>query len=349
MTEPTFPRPFVAQRDEDVSGVSGEGVIAEGVQFSDGWVVTHWLDQPPMHEPKTDVWHNKGSRPFERIHGHGGATRILWADDVADARRKLAADLVEAFDVPGWIAGPETEREVLRRKLTRAVQSVQDGEAMPVEVGDERIIDAVMPIVADLAGQRERAARAVGRAYRLAGLWQAAHGSSMFLVRVAGVDLREALDESRAQTAPVVHSDEIPQVTNISTVGESGLVCVCGGPVKWMERPDDPDWIHAPGCDTECLHARPRCPDCQLPHRLAPGVTPLCRSIREHMSATVGPAPAAECSARHAQFSRHCIRAAHHRGDHIDEHGFHWSDTVATYPRTEGQPRCSRAVLDQER
>ncbi|MFE9432383.1 hypothetical protein ACFYNA_15495 [Streptomyces sp. NPDC006640] len=49
-------------------------------------------------------------------------------------------------------------------------------------------------------------------------------------------------------------------------------------------------------------------------------------------------APAAECSAQHRQFDdgRHCIRAAQHQGDHIDERGYHWSDTVAIYPVADG-------------
>ncbi|WP_432169104.1 hypothetical protein [Streptomyces sp. 1222.5] len=205
MTEPTFPRPFVAQRDEDVSGVSGEGVIAEGVQFSDGWVVTHWLDQPPMHEPKTDVWHNKGSRPFERIHGHGGATRILWADEVAAARRNLAADVVEAFDVPGWVAGPDTECEILRRRITKVLSEASFGlrqesnwrgtpGAIEVTGTLEAFADAVLPIIVQLQEQRDRARRAVAGARTLAAHWQSAYGSAAFLVRVAGVDLGEALD-----------------------------------------------------------------------------------------------------------------------------------------------------------
>jgi len=36
-------RTFVLHRDEDVSGVSGTGVVAEGVVFSDGAVVVRWL------------------------------------------------------------------------------------------------------------------------------------------------------------------------------------------------------------------------------------------------------------------------------------------------------------------
>lgn len=44
--------------------------------------------------------------------------------------------------------------------------------------------------------------------------------------------------------------------------------------------------------------------------------------------------PATTCSAQHRRFDdgRLCIRAAQHHGDHIDERGFHWSDTVAVYP-----------------
>lgn len=47
-------------------------------------------------------------------------------------------------------------------------------------------------------------------------------------------------------------------------------------------------------------------------------------------------APATECSAqRRVAFEaepRQCIRAAHHHADHIDNQGYHWSDTVAEYP-----------------
>jgi hypothetical protein len=48
--------------------------------------------------------------------------------------------------------------------------------------------------------------------------------------------------------------------------------------------------------------------------------------------------PAAECSAQHHGFDdgRLCIRAAQHQGDHIDERGYHWSETVAVYPVADG-------------
>ncbi|MEU1496089.1 hypothetical protein [Streptomyces sp. NPDC005732] len=67
--------------------------------------------------------------------------------------------------------------------------------------------------------------------------------------------------------------------------------------------------------------------------------------------------PATECSAQHRGLDdgRQCIRAAHHRGDHIDERGFHWSDTVAVYPVATGVVKVSRPfprpteVLEDER
>lgn len=81
---PKFRR-FVGDRSEDVTGISGEGVVVEGVVFSDGYGVTHWLDQAPMNEPKTEVWHKpfwrrSGPDPFTKISGHGGKTRVVWLD-----------------------------------------------------------------------------------------------------------------------------------------------------------------------------------------------------------------------------------------------------------------------------
>jgi hypothetical protein len=81
---PRFRR-FVGQRHVDVTGISGEGIRVEGVVFSDGWGITHWLDLPPMNEPKTEVWHKPWWRrrspdPFTKISGHGGKTEVVWLD-----------------------------------------------------------------------------------------------------------------------------------------------------------------------------------------------------------------------------------------------------------------------------
>lgn len=191
MTEPiTFGRPFVLRRDRDISGVSGTGIILDGILWPDGQAVIHWRGKWALTTPHPSM------ESILDIHDHGGQgdLHVLWADDVAAARREAAADIIEAFDVPGWVGGSEAERDVLRRQVERAIQAVQDGEAAPVEVGDERIVEAIMPIVDQLLEQRDRWRNAVGRAYRLAYRWEGAHGSSMFLVRAAGAELRDELD-----------------------------------------------------------------------------------------------------------------------------------------------------------
>jgi hypothetical protein len=50
------PRPFVLRRLVDETGVSGTGVVAEGVEFSDGTVALRWLSQWPT----SVVFHDRG-------------------------------------------------------------------------------------------------------------------------------------------------------------------------------------------------------------------------------------------------------------------------------------------------
>lgn len=71
-----FPRPFVLVRELDVTGISGTGLVAEGVEFSDGTVALRWTSQWPT----SVVFHERGIASVEAIHCHGGATKILYAD-----------------------------------------------------------------------------------------------------------------------------------------------------------------------------------------------------------------------------------------------------------------------------
>lgn len=74
------PRLFLLQRDEDVTGISGTGVVAEGVEFSDGVVALRWLvpaGNPGSGNPTSVVFHDNGMASVEKIHGHGGSTRIV--------------------------------------------------------------------------------------------------------------------------------------------------------------------------------------------------------------------------------------------------------------------------------
>lgn len=77
-------RAFRLVRNEDVSGVSGTGVVAEGVEFSDGVVALRWIVPPgvPGHGfPTSVVFHDNGIASVEAVHGHSGRTRIEFADD----------------------------------------------------------------------------------------------------------------------------------------------------------------------------------------------------------------------------------------------------------------------------
>jgi len=72
--KPPVPRCFRLQRDTDVTGVSGTGVVAEGVRFSDGTVAMRWLT---AHR-STVLW--ASIEEAEKVHGHDGKTRVVWLD-----------------------------------------------------------------------------------------------------------------------------------------------------------------------------------------------------------------------------------------------------------------------------
>lgn len=63
---------FDLVREHDVSGVSGTGRVAEGVQFSDGTCVMRWLSDIAS----TAIY--ASAEMLETIHGHGGATRLVF-------------------------------------------------------------------------------------------------------------------------------------------------------------------------------------------------------------------------------------------------------------------------------
>lgn len=66
---------FHLQRNEDATGVSGTGRVAEGAVFSDGTVVLRWLTD------KSSIGIYQSLAHVEQIHGHEGKTRIVFPDD----------------------------------------------------------------------------------------------------------------------------------------------------------------------------------------------------------------------------------------------------------------------------
>lgn len=67
-------RLFVLDRLEDETGISGTGIVAEGVLFSDGTCALRWRTETAS----TGVY--ASTEDVEAIHGHGGKTVIRWFD-----------------------------------------------------------------------------------------------------------------------------------------------------------------------------------------------------------------------------------------------------------------------------
>ena len=78
-------RLFQVVREADITGVSGTGVVADGVEFPDGTAVVRWRELEPGNpnyergvRATTVVFPNV--RAVEALHGHNGATRLAFTD-----------------------------------------------------------------------------------------------------------------------------------------------------------------------------------------------------------------------------------------------------------------------------
>lgn len=67
---------YALVRDDDVSGVSGTGLVCEVARFSDGQAAMHWVGSK---YPWTTAC-PEGLSAIEEIHGHGGKTRLVPMD-----------------------------------------------------------------------------------------------------------------------------------------------------------------------------------------------------------------------------------------------------------------------------
>lgn len=69
------PSRFQLVRHSDSTGLSGTGIVAEGIRFRDGQCVYRWLTAPGTTQI-AEQWQD-----IEHIHGHNGKTSIRWLDD----------------------------------------------------------------------------------------------------------------------------------------------------------------------------------------------------------------------------------------------------------------------------
>ena len=69
-------RRFRLQRHRDITGVSGEGLVANGVVFFGGVCIVHWRG------PFVSTTVHQGIESVETVHCHDGLTSIVWDDPV---------------------------------------------------------------------------------------------------------------------------------------------------------------------------------------------------------------------------------------------------------------------------
>lgn len=100
-------RRFHLVRREDLTGVSGTGMVAEGVEFEDGQCVMSWLTQ----------FHSLGIYPNSetliRIHGHEGRTTIEWLVS------EVEAAFVEGYHAGACMVGVLSAEDAWKQSLTK--------------------------------------------------------------------------------------------------------------------------------------------------------------------------------------------------------------------------------------
>lgn len=112
-------RTFELHRIEDESGVSGTGIVAEGVEFDDGSCALRWKTE----HKSTAVY--ESMRTLEKIHGHNGKTKVVvtgapyeraiqdaYQDSCENAPFNCVGGLEKrkAMVAPKWITPAERER-----------------------------------------------------------------------------------------------------------------------------------------------------------------------------------------------------------------------------------------------
>ena len=111
-------RRFHLQRDEDESGVSGTGRVAEGVLLNNGWVITEW------NSHHKEIITSESIAVFEKLHGHEGKAHIVWHDpDPYEEKKKNGS----ADTQPGEPGTHNGETEDGRPRKVRA-QTEEDQE-----------------------------------------------------------------------------------------------------------------------------------------------------------------------------------------------------------------------------
>ncbi|MFF1790789.1 hypothetical protein ACFVX9_30530 [Kitasatospora sp. NPDC058243] len=130
---PVTAQPFILRRHHDVTGVSGTGIVADGVLFpaaGKSRAVVRWRGE----RGSTVVWDHLGH--VKEIHGHDGATviELVPVDDLIAALKAVAAipDMTAnevGDDDPesrGTVAGYTDALSDVRHAITDAIEALHN-------------------------------------------------------------------------------------------------------------------------------------------------------------------------------------------------------------------------------
>ena len=128
------PRRFVLRRHHDISGISGLGDVADGVLWPDGTASIRWRGEHP-----SVVHWDRGRVSVETIHGHQGATEIVWLDQ--DDEQPGPTSAAEPS------AAPLRLRRVLDHALRRPVPCPKCERTSPCRCADADRTEARLDVV----------------------------------------------------------------------------------------------------------------------------------------------------------------------------------------------------------
>jgi hypothetical protein len=110
-------RRFRLVRLNDVSGISGTGVVCQGVMFDDGKVVTRWI----ASIAQTCVWDSIDN--VLSIHGHNGSTVLKWIDNPT----RIELSDIKSISHIRCLNNPETSIAVSFKDNTYVCSSCGEG------------------------------------------------------------------------------------------------------------------------------------------------------------------------------------------------------------------------------
>lgn len=141
------PRVFGLYRTDDVSGLTGTGIVAWGAWFPDGRVVTRWCSHANGRS-QVIIWDRLSD--LLDIHGHGGKSRVVWFDADPVAQRLDTAPLWARYDAYAAALGKATPGSLGHLSL-----AMQCAAGLPeLLTAHDRLADAYAAQTAELEALR---------------------------------------------------------------------------------------------------------------------------------------------------------------------------------------------------